>query len=88
MQVNLEQSRKKFNPRLFAAAFGLSVTASAGPDDLVARRGDLSVFSAFHSMYPEVYGMNVWVHSMKSSLNLHFTCQFFFGACAKKNVLH
>ena len=43
------------NPRELAALFACSVTAKSGPNDMVARRGNLSIFNAFYQMYPEVF---------------------------------
>ena len=42
------------NPGEFAASFACSVTMQSNPDDMVARRGSLSIFSAFCQIYPEV----------------------------------
>jgi len=41
-------------PRVFAAKFGCSVTVESKTNDMVARRGFLSIFGAFGFMYPEV----------------------------------
>ena len=41
--------------RELAASFAFSVTAKSGPDDMVARRGSLSIFSAFCQLYPQVF---------------------------------
>ena len=42
------------NPGEFAASFACSVTTQSNPEDIVARRGSLSIFSAFCQIYPEV----------------------------------
>ena len=41
-------------PRVLAAKFGCSVTVESKTNDMVARRGFLSIFGAFGFMYPEV----------------------------------
>ena len=41
-------------PGEFAASFAYSVTTQSHPDEMVARRGSLSIFSAFCQIYPEV----------------------------------
>ena len=53
-----EQEHKtyiQFSPRELAASFACCVTVESSFKDMVARRGSMSIFSAFCTMYPEVY---------------------------------
>jgi hypothetical protein len=42
------------DPPALAAAFACAVTVRTKPDRLVARNGDLSIFSAFNRIFPQV----------------------------------
>ena len=42
------------NPQSIAEAFACAVTVRSDPEYLVARNGDLSIFSAFNRIFPQV----------------------------------
>jgi hypothetical protein len=53
-QDNLKPRNSDEDPSALAAAFACAVTVAAEPHSLVARNGELSIFSAYQRIYPEV----------------------------------
>ena len=56
-EFSVKQEHKtyiQFSPRELAALFARCVTVHSSFNDMVARRGSMSIFSAFSKMYPEV----------------------------------
>ena len=49
------KTSSRVSSRGLAASFACCVTVQSSFDDMVARRGSMSLFSAFNKMYPEVY---------------------------------
>ena len=57
----IDQQRKKcsqISPRELAASFACCVTIQSSFDDMVAKKGSMSIFNAFSKMYPEVNILN------------------------------